>query len=420
MMTYKFYDTCSLLLKTNHLFDEENVKVVISSISLQELEDIKTANDKDAEIKYSARKLLNILNENSKAYEIWTFKEDMLKPIIEKGFDHINNDLRILACAFNYDYTQHPDETVFVTNDLALKAIANCFFGEDSIESVNEEQLDQYTGFKEIQLSDQELSDLYSNLNYNWFDLYINEYVIIKDCGGSLVDRLCWTGETHRRLNYKDFQSHWFGSIRPIKGDTYQMLLADSLANNQITMVKGPAGSGKTYMSLGYLMYQLENHKIDKIIVFCNTVATKDSAKLGYYPGSRDEKLLDSQIGNLLASKLGGKIAVEQMIQQEKLILLPLSDIRGYDTSGMNAGIYISEAQNMSVSLMKLALQRIGEDSICIIDGDAKTQVDSIEFAGNNNGMKRASEIFRGHSVYGEVELQNIHRSTIAAIAENM
>lgn len=420
MMTYKFYDTCSLLLKTNHLFDEENVKVVISSISFQELEDIKTANNKDAEIKYSARKLLNILNENPKAYEIWTFKEDMLKPIIEKGFDHINNDLRILACAFNYDYTQHPDETVFVTNDLALKAIANCFFGEDSIESVDEEQVDQYTGFKEIQLSDQELSDLYSNLNYNWFDLYINEYVIIKDCGGSLVDRLCWTGETHRRLNYKDFQSHWFGSIRPIKGDTYQMLLADSLANNQITMVKGPAGSGKTYMSLGYLMYQLENHKIDKIIVFCNTVATKDSAKLGYYPGSRDEKLLDSQIGNLLASKLGGKIAVEQMIQQEKLILLPLSDIRGYDTSGMNAGIYISEAQNMSVSLMKLALQRIGEDSICIIDGDAKTQVDSIEFAGNNNGMKRASEIFRGHSVYGEVELQNIHRSTIAAIAENM
>ena len=420
MMTYKFYDTCSLLLKTNNLFDEEDTKVVISSISLQELEDIKTANNKDSEIKYSARKLLNILNDNPKAYEIWVFKEEMLKPIIEKGFDHINNDLRILACAFNYDYTQHPDETVFVTNDLALKAIANCFFGEDSIESVNEEQLDQYTGFKEIQLSDQELSDLYSNLNYNWFDLYINEYVIIKDCGGSLVDRLCWTGETHRRLNYKDFQSHWFGSVRPIKGDTYQMLLADSLANNQITMVKGPAGSGKTYMSLGYLMYQLENHKIDKIIVFCNTVATKDSAKLGYYPGSRDEKLLDSQIGNLLASKLGGKIAVEQMIQQEKLILLPLSDIRGYDTSGMNAGIYISEAQNMSVSLMKLALQRIGEDSICIIDGDAKTQVDSIEFAGNNNGMKRASEIFRGHSVYGEVELQNIHRSTIAAISENM
>jgi predicted ribonuclease YlaK len=157
-----------------------------------------------------------------------------------------------------------------------------------------------------------------------------------------------------------------------MKGDVYQAFAADSLANNKITLVKGPAGSGKTFLSLAFLMHKLERNKIDKIIVFCNTVATKNSAKLGFYPGTRDEKLLDSQIGNLLSSKLGGRLAVEQMIQQEKLILLPLSDIRGYDTSGMNAGIYISEAQNMDVELMKLTLQRIGEDSICIIDGDCK------------------------------------------------
>ena len=85
-------------------------------------------------------------------------------------------------------------------------------------------------------------------------------------------------------------------------------------------------------------------------------MATVNSAKLGYYPGSRDEKLLDSQIGNLLASKLGGREAVEIMMKEEKLILLPLSDIRGYDTSGMRAGVYISEAQNLDRTLMKLAL----------------------------------------------------------------
>jgi predicted ribonuclease YlaK len=142
-MTYKFYDTCSLLLKANHLFDEEeNVKIVISSITLQELEDIKTSNNKNAEIKYAARRILNELNDNPNKYEIWVFKESMLEPMINKGFDYINNDLRILACAFDYDFNEHPDETVFVTNDLALKAIANCFFGEDSILSVNEEGLD--------------------------------------------------------------------------------------------------------------------------------------------------------------------------------------------------------------------------------------------------------------------------------------
>ena len=69
---------------------------------------------------------------------------------------------------------------------------------------------------------------------------------------------------------------------------------------------------------------------------------------------------------------------------------------------------------------MKLALQRIGEDSICIIDGDPLTQVDDASFAGHNNGMRRASQVFRGSDIYGEVELKNIHRSAIARIAENM
>ena len=49
-------------------------------------------------------------------------------------------------------------------------------------------------------------------------------------------------------------------------------------------------------------------------------------------------------------------MAVEKLIAEEKLMLLPFSDIRGFDTTGMNAGIYISEAQNLDITLMKLAL----------------------------------------------------------------
>ena len=167
-------------------------------------------------------------------------------------------------------------------------------------------------------------------------------------------------------------------------------------------------------------MSKLDKGELDKIIVFCNTVATANSAKLGYLPGTRDEKLLDSQIGNLLISKFGGRTGVEQLITDEKLVLLPMSDIRGYDTSGMKAGIYISEAQNLDRALIKLALQRIGEDCVCIIDGDEKTQVDDIHFAGNNNGMRRVSKVYRGHDIYGEVELRNIYRSRVAKIAEKI
>jgi predicted ribonuclease YlaK len=229
-----------------------------------------------------------------------------------------------------------------------------------------------------------------------------------------------WTGEEFRYLSSKTINSKWFGKISPYSGDIYQKMLFDSLRNNKLTLVKGPAGSGKTFVSLAYLMAKIEAHELDKIIIFCNTVATANSARLGYYPGTKDEKLLDSQIGNLLSSKFGGREEVERLIAEGKLVLLPFSDIRGYDTSGMNAGIYISEAQNLDRTLMKLALQRVGEDCICIIDGDEKTQVDDIHFSGANNGMRRVSKVFRGKNIYGEVTLKNIYRSEIASIADKI
>ena len=138
------------------------------------------------------------------------------------------------------------------------------------------------------------------------------------------------------------------------------------------------------------------------------------------YPGSRDQKLLDSRIGNFLVSKLGDKIAVQQLIDKNQLVLLPMSDIRGFDTSGMHAGIYITQAQNMSIDLMKLALQRVGQDSIVILDGDTEAQVDLGIYSGNNNGLRRVSEVFKGTDIYGESTLINIYRSKVANIAQQM
>ena len=211
-----------------------------------------------------------------------------------------------------------------------------------------------------------------------------------------------------------------FGKICPKNGDIYQQFALDSLATNQITLLRGHAGTGKSMLAFAHMFSLLETGKIDKIIIFCNTVATKGSAKLGFYPGSRTEKLLDSQIGNFLCSKLGDREIVEKMIDEGELLLLPMSDIRGFDTTGMNAAVYITEAQNLDIELMKLALQRIGDDSILILDGDDSYQVDLSLYAGANNGLKRVSKVFRGEDIYGEVMLQNIYRSKIAAIADKM
>ena len=100
--------------------------------------------------------------------------------------------------------------------------------------------------------------------------------------------------------------------------------------------------------------------------------------------------------------------------------MLPMSDIRGFDSTGMHAGIYITEAQNMDIELMRLALQRVGEDSVCILDGDSDAQVDLSMYAGSNNGMRRVSQVFRGQDIYGEITLPNIYRSKIARIAQLM
>ena len=85
---------------------------------------------------------------------MWIYKDFMIEPIKIAGFDLINNDLKILASAINYDKEVHPDDTIFVTNDLALYNIANLFFGNDSIESVKIED-DGYCGYKIINLNDQ-------------------------------------------------------------------------------------------------------------------------------------------------------------------------------------------------------------------------------------------------------------------------
>ncbi len=291
--------------------------------------------------------------------------------------------------------------------------------GINAICSIDEED-DDYTGFKIIRMSELELAEFYStfNNNENKYNLLEGEYLVICDKKGEVIQRYRWFEKSYQEIKFETPKSKMFGKFKA--KDTYQLIALDCLSNNQISMLRGPAGSGKSYLAFSYMFSLLEKGTIDKIVVFCNTVAAKGAAKLGFYPGSKDEKLLDSQIGNFLSSKLGGKIIVEELIEEEKLILLPMADIRGYDTTGMNAAVYITEAQNLDIELMKLALTRISDDCICILDGDSEAQVDLAAYAGNNNGMRRVSKVFRGTDVYGEVTLQKVYRSKIAEIAQTL
>lgn len=385
----------------------------LSTTTLFELENIKESRNKDDETKYRARKAIHLIGENK--HKTVVFNNDVADILKKYGLPD-GNDNQICACAKLLSETE---DIIFITNDLCCKSIAEEVLGL-RCKSAKESEEIEYRGFIEKSLSEKDMAYFYENITENIYDLLPNQYLVIKDLEENVVDKFKWNGEEYQSIKFPTVKSNYFGTVKPLNGDIYQQMVLNSLSTNQITMIKGPAGTGKSYLAIGYFMYLLEKKKIDKIVVFCNTVATANSAKLGFLPGSKDEKLLDSSIGNMLSAKLGGEFALFDMVKQEKIQLLPMSDIRGFDTNGMNCGVYITEAQNMDISLMKLALQRIGEDSVCVIDGDYHAQVDMSQYAGANNGMRRMSEVFRGQDFYGEVELQNIFRSRIAAIAELM
>lgn len=412
---------------TNALLDESftNLKnsapFVISSITLQELEHIKNSSHKDFEIKYKAKKVVRFLAENESLYSVLPYTHSNYaywlgqKPFLDTG----TNDSKIIADALWFQRNSDED-LIFITRDLSCKNLAtDCGL---KVEYRLDKNAD-YCGYKILSCKDsQDMALKYEhifNAKENYYNMLQNEYLLIEDENQQIVDYYVWDNGAFNRIpDYVVFNSKMFGKIK--SKDVYQMCAMDSLRQNKLTVLRGPAGTGKSLLALGFLFDQLERGKIDKIVIFCNTVATVGSAKLGFYPGSKDEKLLDSQIGNFLASKLGDREAIYELMEHGQLELLPMSDIRGYDTSGMNAGIYITEAQNMDIDLMKLALQRIGEDSFCILDGDTLAQVDLGAYAGAHNGLQRVSEVFRGEDIYGEVTLKNIYRSRIAKIAQRM
>ena len=412
-----FYDTCSLLNNYSIIFKNiSSSPFVVSNITLMELEEIKNSNHKDDSIKFKAKKVSQLLNFYYGKYTIVNYErewdETYLKTI---PFLLNNNDSRIVTSAYVYSDT-HPD-ICFVTDDVNCNNLAKCLGLTTNSLTTKEDA--EYTGYKIITCyNEDELAEVYNKIySDEHFDLLPNQYLVIRQDDKDID---CYVLRDNKliQIQFNTFKSKMLGEIKPI--DLYQKLAIDSLQHNTLTMLRGAAGTGKSYLGLGFLFDRLEAGIIDKIIIFCNTVATAGSAKLGYYPGSRTEKLLDSQIGNFLVSKLGDRVAVERLIAEGELILLPMSDIRGFDTTGMRAGIYITEAQNLNIDLIKLALQRIGDDGICILDGDSDTQVDLGIYSGVNNGMRRVSQVFKGQEFYGEVTLPICHRSKIAQIAERL
>ena len=413
MEKIKFYDTNILL----HDLDTIEGKIFLSSVTLQELENIKISGNKDEQVKFEARKVTRFLRENEDIYECIVVEKKHYK-LLEKMNLPIDNDNLIIACA---KLLEKNYEVEFVTDDICCYNIARLMANLKCSGIKSDNKFQEYKGYKSIIMSDEDMAKFYEQENKeNIYGLLINEYLIIKNTLNEPVDAWKYIGDRFGfvQLDVKNIQSNMLGKLKA--KDFYQQCALDSFYNKTITVVKGRAGSGKSHLAMNFLFSQMEKGKIDKIIMFINDVPVRGANLHGFLPGDLKDKLLESQIGNFLTGKLGDKMQIINLMSMGKLMLLPVSDLRGFDSSGMNCAVYITESQNMSIDMLKLCMQRIGEDGICIIDGDSETQVDNRLYEGSNNGMRRLSEVFRGQDLYGEVELNECYRSRIAKIAEEM
>lgn len=390
----------NVLLDHPELINNEN-NVVIPMNVLEELDKLKTKRVGSREV---LRRIIKYIDNV-------TILENVLD---DKCAD--NNILKEISEWININGNQD----IFYTNDYAMLLKAKSI-GLDA--ELYKNKSVEYNDPFYYYLTNEELNYLYnSDLRKINFPVKDKDrkynYILCFDENKNFIDivKYNYNSEEYELLKkYNTFDSSYFGKIRP--KDEYQKCLFDSLLNDDVTLITGPAGSGKSIISLAYCMYAIEKGLYDKLVILTNPVKAKDTIDLGFYPGTKQEKLLDNSIGNILSTKFGDSIAIEQLISQNKINIQPFSDIRGIEIRE-NEIMYVTEMQNSSISLAKLAIQRAKEGAKIIFEGDTDAQVDMLQFEDSNNGLKRCIEVLSGRQGISHIKLDNIYRSRIAELAE--
>jgi phosphate starvation-inducible PhoH-like protein len=151
-----------------------------------------------------------------------------------------------------------------------------------------------------------------------------------------------------------------------------QRALVEAYETDDMIFAVGPAGSGKTYVSIALAVRALKNKEIRKIIL--SRPAVEAGEKLGFLPGDMKEKidpylqpLYDALQDMIPAQKL------QEYMEQNVIQIAPLAFMRGRTLN--DAVVILDEAQNTTTQQMKMFLTRMGHNTKMIVTGDM-TQID--------------------------------------------
>lgn len=180
-------------------------------------------------------------------------------------------------------------------------------------------------------------------------------------------------------------------SGKPIKSRSEnQQKLIDAYEQNDMIFATGPAGSGKTYLSIALAVKALKEKTAKKIIL--SRPAVEAGEKLGFLPGDMKDKI-DPYLQPLYDAleDMIPTVKLQDMLEKHVIQIAPLAFMRGRTLS--DAVVILDEAQNTTSAQIRMFLTRMGWNTKMIITGDL-TQVDLPH--GTMSGLREALNILKG------------------------
>lgn len=378
------------MIDNKELFDE---KFYISSITLHELEHIKTSKNKDEETRYKARKLTRLLDENYNGFSVIVYNFKILNFIVENlGLDATIPDNQIVGTA---KYLSNEEDIIFITNDICLKNIARSV--GLTVYSIEENKENIYKGYRIIKGNTNQINESMESMDLR--DWNVNEYLIIQNTDDN--------SEKEMRFDGENFVSLKLPPSKFIKAkNSLQRCALDILNNPDITIaaILGGYGSGKTYLSMQMALYNVqEKGRVSKILGVREV--TGEGKEIGFLPGDMEDKV-GKFFEPLTQSLHGGEFELQSLKMSGILNTNVPFFMKG--TTYNDTIILCDEAEDLSQSQIKLIGTRLGENSKIYFAGDYKQSL--LNKTINNPLIKMCNE-FKGDKKFGCIYLGEDVRS---------
>ena len=432
-------DTNVLLLDDEAFLKFDDNHVILPITVIDELDHLKKSSD--PETAYSARcanraldRVLNThklsksvveLESGGSIHIVSEFNTDELYP----GLDPDKNDHKILAIAASLRQ-RDPKPTVLVTNDIAMKVKAR-LMGLSVEEYRNIQMRNYYTGRRTIKVPAATIDQFYKDKYLRVEDLELdtplvpNEFLLLQSDTNSSV--IAWFDSNFIvPLCLADAP---FSGVNPRQnGQRFakQALLYD-VNKLPLVILKGIAGTAKTFLALAAGLQLLEEQRVRQILLYRPQTFFDDA--IGYLPGDEQSKI--DPLMRPFYDNLSRLLELKGIEHREIR-----SIIESYFDSGMiraeaftylqgrsitNSFIIVDEAQNATRLQIKGAITRAGENSKIVLCGDPG-QLANPKLDQYNNGLSFASEKMKGSPLCAQIAFSDreCQRSPLTAAASGI